>query len=431
MAKKVYERKDRSELLTQLSDGIADLTSSDKWRELLEFQSRFHRYSSQNVQLIQHQLPTASFVAGYDAWKKFGRHVIKGEKRIEILAPISHKVVDETTEDETSVITGFHWVGVFDVSQTDGKELPDVAIAQKLVGDDTEHVFEELIQVATSLGFTVTDHTFDDGTNGDCNHSTKEIRVEISNSGKQRVKTLAHELGHAILHHPTDKEDILDSSSRGLRELEAESTAFVVCKSLGIDSDDYSFGYVAGWAGGGEESTAALKATANRIQRASAQILKPWDDAYDAELQLALSQANAREVFSGDQLLEVEDTIRDEVNQGMRIAKCRANATDDQDFARQCIQLRLCKIQAQLRYAEPESDRQALLRSDLELTNSDYDITTGHVEDPEALARIVARELKDNTVDEVWLNLQAAELAALDKEREHEESLEFSMEFSR
>jgi hypothetical protein len=121
------------------------------------------------------------------------------------------------------------------------------------------------------IGFTVVNHEFEGGTNGDCNHAEHRIRVEVRNSPAQRVKTLAHEIAHALLHEKFD--------SRPLAELEAESTAYVVCQALGIDSGDYSFGYVANWAGGGGEAIAGIKASCDRIQKTAATMLRAFEPA--------------------------------------------------------------------------------------------------------------------------------------------------------
>ncbi len=156
---------------------------------------------------------------------------------------------------------------MFDVAQTDGEELP--SICKRLAGEDPEGHYATLLTVAASIGFTVEDHEFDGSTNGDCCHSEHRIRVETRNTPAQRVKTLAHEIAHALLHETFD--------SRALAELEAESTAYVVCQTLGIDSSDYSFGYVATWAGGGDQAIAGIKASCERIQRSASTILRAFE----------------------------------------------------------------------------------------------------------------------------------------------------------
>jgi antirestriction protein ArdC len=259
---------DRSDLLASLTEGISKLTTSDEWQRYLDCQSRFYHYSSNNVMLILSQRHEATQIAGFNAWKKLGRFVRKGEKAIWIIAPMRYKVADDQkNDDEQQVIRGFKWVPVFDISSTDGAELPRVC--HKLAGDDPAGLFERLTTVAESIGYHVENAELDGRVNGDCTYSLKRIRVEATNAPAQRVKTLAHELAHAVLHE--------DCKDRALAELEAESTAFVVCKTLGIDSSDYSFGYVTTWSGGGEQAIAGITASCQHIQKAAATILRHFE----------------------------------------------------------------------------------------------------------------------------------------------------------
>jgi antirestriction protein ArdC len=261
---------DHSDLLAQLAEGIARLTTSDAWREHLLFQSRFHRYSYSNVVLISSQDPRATQVAGFRTWCRLDRFVRKGEKALWILAPIVRRRKDPGNDDDDDArgIRGFKYVPVFDIAQTDGKTPP--AVCTRLNGDDPAGIYPRLVTVARSIGFSVEDCEFDATTNGDCSHSERRIRVEVRNEPVQRVKTLAHELAHALLHQCVN--------DRALAELEAESTAYVVCQGLGLDTAGYSFGYVAIWAGGGEQAIASIKASCGRIQKAAASILQPFAD---------------------------------------------------------------------------------------------------------------------------------------------------------
>lgn len=270
------------EMLETLSKGVANLTSSDEWKRYLDVQSKFHRYSFNNSMLIQIQNPDATNVASFNKWKEMGRFVKKGERPLYVLAPMIGKSKDKVDEngDPLKVVYGFKGVPVFDVSQTDGDPLPSPV--SKLTGNDPEGHFDRLTGVAADLGFRVVDHDFTGGVNGDCSHDTKTIRVERANSPAQRVKTLAHELAHAILHE--DHVDYLEN--RGRYELEAESTAYVVCQSLGIDSSDYSFGYVTGWSGGGEEAQTKIRESGNNIQKAAHRIMETLEKA-DAPAQAA------------------------------------------------------------------------------------------------------------------------------------------------
>jgi N-terminal domain of anti-restriction factor ArdC/IrrE N-terminal-like domain len=252
----------RSDLLTQLSEGIVSLTTSDQWRRHLDCQRAFRHYSFGNVVLIAAQCPGASQVAGFHAWKKLGRSVRRGQTAIWILAPMVRRRTAEERDDDRPV-RGFKYVAVFDLSQTEGEELPTVC--QRLTGDEPAACVDGLTGVADALGYAVDVTELPDGVNGDCAFDLRRIRIEGRNSPAQQAKTLVHEIAHALLHP--------DEPDRRLAELEAESTAYVVCRSLGVDTAAYSFGYVASWAGDGERAVAGIKASGSRIQGAAAAIL--------------------------------------------------------------------------------------------------------------------------------------------------------------
>ena len=265
------ERTTATELLATLADGVAELTNSTAWRAWLDVQRRFHRYSWGNTLLIAAQRPDATRVAGFHAWLRLGRHVRKGEHGIAILAPVVPRlrVVDGESGDERWVAGrphAFRVTHVFDVSQTDGEELAAPPVS-RLEGSDPKDWYTQLRDVAHSLEFTVEEDYLPDGVNGDCNHALRRIRIEVRNGQSQQVKTLAHELGHAILH--ADRAGLC----REQAELEAESVAYIVCAGLGIDTSEYSFGYLAVWAGGGEQARRAIAELAQRIQTAAHRVL--------------------------------------------------------------------------------------------------------------------------------------------------------------
>jgi antirestriction protein ArdC len=253
----------RSELLVQLSEGISSLTNSDEWLRHLDCQSRFHQYSFSNVVLIAAQFPAAIRVAGFHSWKKLGRSVRKGERAIWILAPMVARKTEGERSEHDRVVRGFKYVPVFDLSQTEGVALP--VICNKLTGDGPGACFGRLVEAAGSIDYSVESTRLAEGVNGDCTFSLRRIRIEVRNSPAQQVKTLAHEITHALLHH--------GQPDHRLAELEAESTAYVVCRHLGLDTSSYSFGYVATWAGGGEQAVAGIKASCARIQETAAVIL--------------------------------------------------------------------------------------------------------------------------------------------------------------
>lgn len=274
------------ETLQILEQGILNLTDSDRWTAWLESAAKFHNYSFNNQMLIAIQRPDASQVAGYRTWEKLGRHVNKGEHGIRILAPslvhIKSKTEDEA-ENESKDVTEekkektektrmfFRTVSVFDVSQTDGVPLPE--IASLLSGQGPEGMWSALNKFIADKGFDVC--VEDTGkSNGWCRHTDKKIAVKATNDPAMQNKTLVHEIAHAMMH---GEDHGVSTLGRSLVELEAESVAFVVCRSLGFDTGDYSFGYVANWAHGGEKAVEDIKASAGRIHDTAQQILSAID----------------------------------------------------------------------------------------------------------------------------------------------------------
>jgi hypothetical protein len=166
-------------------------------------------------------------------------------------------------------------VAVYDLAQTEGDPIPE--ICTRLAGDDPDGHFERLVDVASGIGFRVELADLDGRANGECRFDRRLLRVERQNSGAQRVKTLAHELGHALLH--------VEEQDRARAELEAESVAYVVSHALGIDSGDYSFGYLASWAGGGPAAARSIKASCRKIQAGAKAILSAHESTPRHELE--------------------------------------------------------------------------------------------------------------------------------------------------
>jgi antirestriction protein ArdC len=250
-------------LLVKLKEGVTNLISSQKWKEYLRVQSRFHKYSAGNVMLIMAQRPDASRVAGYNHWKELGRYVKKGERGIAIFAPVTYKIKAEDDDAEFTRLVGFKVVYTFDISQTDGKELPDhPSTLLDTIG--TESLMQTMLAVANKLDITVRIGDAH-GANGYYNHATNEIIVSDSVPLAQKTKTLIHELAHSCL-HATWVPDI----SRSQREVEAESAAYIVSQYYGLDSADYSFGYVATWSKADPESVVRY---GERIRKAATKII--------------------------------------------------------------------------------------------------------------------------------------------------------------
>jgi hypothetical protein len=249
-----------------LEKGIKNLANQDNWLNHLKTQAVFHAYSFNNTCLIINQCPEASSVAGFHAWKKLNRTVKKGEKGIRILAPMVHK----EAEDPEAVRVSFRSVAVFDVSQTEGEPLPE--IVNRLEGDDNG-VLDALKGFAASKGFRVVEADLGE-TNGSCSYrSPITITLNPNRSLLQQAKTLAHELGHALLHCG---ENYTGHDAKSAMELEAESVAFIVLQHFGVDSGDYSFGYISHWVATGtdlEPVIAQLKESGVKIQKATNEII--------------------------------------------------------------------------------------------------------------------------------------------------------------
>lgn len=254
----------------RLVAAVEGLVSSTEWRAMLQVSARFHNYSTSNQLLIYLKCPHATRVAGYRAWQRLGRQVSKGERGITILAPCRRRVAQVERDDQqeraerVELLTGFRVVHVFDISQTDGEELPDVA-PRRLTGEVPVRLTRALEQQIYDAGFILRREAIARSCNGYADFERRLVVLREDLCGVQAVKTLIHELAHVLLHAEADL------SQRSVPEIEAESVAFVVASALGLDTSDYSFAYVARWADGDAELVAA---TAQRVTATARTILE-------------------------------------------------------------------------------------------------------------------------------------------------------------
>lgn len=258
------------EVTKQLEQGVKDLFESNRYAEYLTCMGKFHNYSFNNTVLIFMQRPDATLVAGYKAWQtKFDRHVKKGEKGITILAPVTHKVVKQDGDEEKEIVWNtFRATRVFDVSQTEGKDLPSICNALTGEVDGYENKLKALIGVSP---VPVTFEEVFGEAHGYFSPKENKIVVQKGMSEAQTLKTLIHEVSHSMLHCKDGEEEKAD---RGTMEVQAESVAYTVCSVMGLDTSDYSFGYVAGWSSGKEvkelrESMEVIRKTAAAIVAAT------------------------------------------------------------------------------------------------------------------------------------------------------------------
>lgn len=281
MEKKASSEDKVKAIVDKLTEGTAAVFSSDKYKQYLSAMSQFHGYSYNNILLILWQNPDASYVAGYKTWETLERYVKKGEKGITILAPCPKKYMKQVqildsktgqplidndgrpvTEEKEFTYTKFRPTTVFDISQTEGKELP--TLAEELSGQvqDYQILMDSIREVAPApIRFDM----WYESKKGYYSLAEKEIVIKFGMSEMQTIKTAVHETVHSLLHKDTD--DLKDSATM---EVEAESIAYVVCQSLGLDTSDYSFGYLAGWSANKElpelqSSLATIQKTAHML----------------------------------------------------------------------------------------------------------------------------------------------------------------------
>jgi antirestriction protein ArdC len=296
-ARKSYspdERKARMEAAhNELTEAIESLATGEQWLAYLAFARKLHRYSARNLmwlyaQALQRGWTELGYVAGYQTWLKLGRQVRKGEKALKVLAPARYKRTDEETGIESWVLRGFVVESVFAASQTDGEgELPtNPARPTLLTGEGPEGAEAALVAIIESKGFKVTTEAMADGLNGYTAWGDLKVAIGEHLSPAARVKTLSHELAHVLLHAP-GQIDYRDNRDRC--EVEAESTAYLVCGELGLESDAYSFPYVAHWANGDLKVVAATADTAMKTADTILGLVYGEDEA--AEAPVSLSEA--------------------------------------------------------------------------------------------------------------------------------------------
>lgn len=304
MPNKQSNKERIKEITAGIEKGIQELFESDRYRNYLTTMSRFHRYSLNNVMLIHAQKPDATLVAGFNKWKNsFGRHVKKGEKGIQILAPTPYKIKQEeqkldpdtklplldengepVTEEKEVTIPMFKIVSVFDVSQTDGRPLPQ--ISSTLTGDVAEYeVFLEALHRTSPVPISF--QAMEPGMDGYFAPQKQEIFLREGMSQVQTVCAAIHEMAHSQLHNYEKMAELADDGEtilvpgekdRNTEEVEAESISYAVCQYFGIETADNSFGYIASWSQGKELKE--LRASLETINKTSSELISGIEQHY-------------------------------------------------------------------------------------------------------------------------------------------------------
>jgi len=308
------------EITDKLEQGIKELFESEKFKEYLTTMSKFYNYSFNNTLLIAMQKPDATLIAGYTSWQRnFDRHVMKGEKGIKILAPAPYKAQEErekidpatqkpvldvdgkpVTETVEVLRPAFKVVSVFDVSQTDGKELPDIAVDELTGSVENYAAFFEALKQESPVPISFED--IPGGAKGYFSHVENRIAIQEGMSEIQTVKTAIHEIAHAKLHaiKPDEKVAPEERKDRHTKEVEAESVAYTVCQRYGIETSDYSFGYIAGWSS--DKDTKELKGSLETIRSTAAEMI----ESIDAKIKVLLAEK------SQEQTQETPEAVKEE-----------------------------------------------------------------------------------------------------------------------
>lgn len=298
--------KDMDSIMQSLESGVEELFTSNRYQEFLKTMAKFHNYSFNNTMLIAMQRPDATFVTSYKNWQSMGRQVMKGEKGITIIAPAPYKkmkekeVLDENqrpimgtdgkpkTEKVEVTVPHFKAVTVFDIAQTSGEPIQTLAPELLTAAVQDFDSFMQAIQKISPVPIRFDE--IDGNANGYYHNADKEIMIKKGLSESQTLKTAIHETAHAKLHDKEIMESLGVEKDRLTKEVEAESVAYCVCSSFGLDTSDYSFPYIAGWSSSREMKE--MKASMDVIRKTAGEMI----DQLTEELEIILEEKQKTEL---------------------------------------------------------------------------------------------------------------------------------------
>ena len=312
------QNKDMAGLSHHLKEGIKEFLDSDKYKDYLTKMSQLNNYSNRNLRLILAQNPEARQVASFKQWKEnFGRHVKKGEKALRIFKPMTKIKKDENNQPildkngKPETVTFFGLVPVFDVSQTEGKEMPKAAeVKEQLTDLDYANLYRALMAIAKENDVSVRFEEMENNKHGYYSVPENQIVLRSNEMNKaQIIKTFLHEMAHAELHHADNPQK--ENLTRSTAELQAESVAYVVSSYYGIDTSEYSFNYLSRWSAD-KETLADLEAQLDIVQQEAKSLMVRMDQALE-QLRLSQEKQTKRsfeqklEKFKGQTQQAVED----------------------------------------------------------------------------------------------------------------------------
>ena len=298
--------KDMDSIMQSLESGVEELFTSNRYQEFLKTMAKFHNYSFNNTMLIAMQRPDATLVTSYKNWQSMGRQVMKGEKGITIIAPAPYKkmkekeVLDENqrpimgtdgkpkTEQVEVTVPHFKAVTVFDIAQTSGEPIQTLAPELLTAAVQDFDSFMQAIQKISPVPIRFDE--IDGNANGYYHNADKEIVIKKGLSESQTLKTAIHETAHAKLHDKEIMESLGVKKDRLTKEVEAESVAYCVCSSFGLDTSDYSFPYIAGWSSSREMKE--MKASMDVIRKTAGEMI----DQLTEELEIILEEKQKTEL---------------------------------------------------------------------------------------------------------------------------------------
>ena len=331
------QNKDMAGLSRHLKEGIKEFLDSDKYRDYLTKMSQLNNYSNRNLRLILAQNPEARQVASFKQWKEnFGRYVKKGEKALRIFKPMTKIKKDENNQPildkngKPETVTFFGLVPVFDVSQTEGKEMPKAAeVKEQLTDLDYANLYRALMSIAKENDVSVRFEEMENNKHGYYSVLENQIVLRSNEMNKaQIIKTFLHEMAHAELHHADNPQK--ENLTRSTAELQAESVAYVVSSYYGIDTSEYSFNYLSGWSAD-KETLADLEAQLDIVQQEAKSLMVRMDQALE---QLRLSQEKQTKRSFEQKLEKFKDQSKQAVEDHKQELKADAQSKKEKGFSK-------------------------------------------------------------------------------------------------
>ena len=331
------QNKDMAGLSRHLKEGIKEFLDSDKYKDYLTKMSQLNNYSNRNLRLILAQNPEARQVASFKQWKEnFGRYVKKGEKALRIFKPMTKIKKDENNQPildkngKPETVTFFGLVPVFDVSQTEGKEMPKAAeVKEQLTDLDYANLYRALMAIAKENDVSVRFEEMENNKHGYYSVPENQIVLRSNEMNKaQIIKTFLHEMAHAELHHADNPQK--ENLTRSTAELQAESVAYVVSSYYGIDTSEYSFNYLSGWSAD-KETLADLEAQLDIVQQEAKSLMVRMDQALE---QLRLSQEKQTKLGFEQKLEKFKDQSKQAVEDHKQELKADAQSKKEKGFSK-------------------------------------------------------------------------------------------------